>query len=390
MSDAISSPTGLGRATRELALKVYEHLSETFEVGTLGYNGNTSLRFPWRAQYSILKISGWAVNDLPYVWKDFAGDRRGILMSIWNPSWLTWLADSNRLPGGDLRSMLESKPFERWLYAPIDADGPNGVLTSEVADTLKRFDRVLAYTEWSADLIDRTIYKEGDYRKTNHLPHGIDTNVFYPQDREEARESFVAKVTGQKKAPALKPDTLLIGIVATNSQRKDWGLAMEAAGELVKKKIDVGVWCHTGGMHGHWNIEELAKAYGLAGRVIPSHLVLNDEDLASCYAACDCTWGIGSGEGFGYPLAESLACGVPVIHGRYAGGADFVPSQYLVDPIGFYHDGFYANQRPVFNARDWADLTLQALGSKPQLPKELAWKNLWPKWEKWFLEGVNG
>lgn len=388
MSDGISSPTGLGRISRELTQHIHANLSETFEVATLGYGGNYSRNFPW-PQYGITKMVNWAINDLPAAWKDFAGDRRGVLLSIYNPSWLPWLADPKKLPKGDLRSMLESNPFERWIYAPLDAEGPNGKLSADVAETLKGFDRVLAYTRWSAEMIDRTILPDG-MRVTEDLPHGIDTSVFYARDKAEARKTFIKRVTGAEGNQDIKEDVFLVGIVATNSARKDWGLAFEVCQELLGRGVNVGLWCHTDTLSKHWDILGLAKSFGMEGRVIPSNLVLDDDGMAWAYSACDVTFGIGSGEGFGYPLAESLACGVPVIHGRYAAGKEFVPKEYLVKPVGFYMDGHYANRRPVFDPKEWATVTMRAAGTKVELPAYIDWNSCWPLWEKWLLDGVNG
>ena len=386
MSDGITSPTGLGRITRELAQRIHVNLSETFELGTLGYGGNTSREYPWQ-QYSITKMSNWAVNDLPAVWKDFAGDRRGVLMSIWNPSWLPWLANPTLLPKGDLKNMLLSDPFEKWLYAPIDAEGPNGKLCTEVGTILKGFDRVLAYTDWAAKMINCTNgLPEGT---TEHLPHGIDTKVFYPRDKKEAREGFVKRVVGAD-LPGIKPDVFLVGIVATNTQRKDWGLAFEACAELLSHGANVGLWIHTDQMKKHWNLEELSRAFGMEGRIIPSNIVLSDEDMAWAYSACDVVWGVGSGEGFGYCPMESLACGVPVVSGDYAAAAEIIPKQYLVKPTGFYWDGFYANRRPIFSAHEWATVTLRAAYQKAAVPDYIKWDVCWPEWEQWFLAGVNG
>jgi len=385
MSDGISSPTGLGRVTRELAQRIHANLSETFELGTLGYGGNTSREFPWQ-QYSITKLSNWTVNDLPVVWKDFAGDRRGVLMSIWNPSWLPWLANPSLLPKGDLRGMLESNPFEKWIYAPVDAEGPNGKLSTEVGEILRGFDRVLAYTDWAAKMVDRTCgLLEGE---TPSLPHGTDTKVFYPRDKKEARDGFVKRVVGAD-LPGIKPDVFLIGVVATNTRRKDWGLCFEACGELLSHGVNVGLWMHTDALKKNWNLLELAEAYGMENRIIPSNVVLSDDDMAWAYSACDVTFGIGS-EGWGLPLAESMACGVPVIHGAYAGGAEFVPKHTQVKPTAFYYEGFYANKRPVYSAHDWATVTLRAAYRKAEVPAYIKWENCWPQWEQWFLEGVNG
>ena len=391
-SDQISTPTGLGRIHRELAQRIHANLSDTFELASMGYGGNTMREFPW-PQYTVAKLDNWAINDLPSAWKDFAGERRGVLMAIANPSWLPWLADYKKLPAGNLRNMLESNPFERWLYAPVDAEGPNRVLSSEVTETLIGFDRVLAYGDWARCVIERSmgdLVNQTGNDRIDWLPHGIDTATFYPRDKQEARNTFLERVTGGKGMPPMKDGIFLIGVIATNTRRKNWGLCFEVCQELLKHRVSVGLWVHTDSLKKHWNIPELAKMFGMEGRIIPSSRVLTDEDMAMAYSACEVTFGIGDGEGFGYPIFESLACGTPCIHGNYAGAAEYLPDELKVKMSGHYLDGFYADKRPTFSAHEWATVALRSAYKTASLPPELDWNNLWPRWERWLLEGVNG
>ena len=82
LSDAPTAGTGLGRITRDIAKRIRADLSDVFEVATLGYGGSysRSLDFP---QYSM-EMKDWRVFNLPEVWRDFAGSRKGILMTIWD------------------------------------------------------------------------------------------------------------------------------------------------------------------------------------------------------------------------------------------------------------------------------------------------------------------
>jgi glycosyltransferase involved in cell wall biosynthesis len=390
MTDSPTSRTGLGRIGRELAGRIYDRLYDTFEVAVLGYGGQVSKELPYQ-QYVITKMTNWAVNDLPAAWKDFAGDRKGVLLSIWNPSSLFWLADPSKLPAGELRTFLESKPFETWLYVPIDAEGPGGKLSAEVTDTLSGFDRVLAYTKWAANMIDRSRgVDEESVFATDFLPHGIDTSTFYLRDRAEARATFLDRVTEFKNSPAMKDDVFLVGIVGTNSQRKDWALGMEACQELVRRGLNVGLWAHTNVLQKHWDILAMAKAFGLEGRIIPSIKTLSDDDMAMAYSACDCVFGVGAGEGFGYTTFEALACGVPVVTGKYAAAAEIVPPEFLVKPTGWYYEGYYANRRPVFDPKEWATVAMRAANTKAELPAYIDWNNCWEEWSDWLLSGVNG
>ena len=430
IGDAPSSSTGLGRITRELCVRIHKDLGETFELATYGLGGINSRRFPWR-QYQIANLHNWAPNDLPRVWKDFAGDERGIIFPIWNPSSLGWLADPTKLPAGTLRDFLLSDPFDRWGYFPVDAEGPNGLMPREIKDVCSRFDRTLFYTKWAADMFSRTTgiptYEKafGDVREVarkesagrtvaeyafrtlteeeaalyealgrsiRHLPHGTDTKIFYPRDRQEMRKTFIETATG-KEAPGPQPvheSIFLVGIIATCTARKDWDLGFQVCQELRKRGLNVVLWAHTDSLVKHWNLPALAEAYGMKDRVVFTTTDLSDEQMAEAQCACDCILGVGRGEGWGLVESSSLACGIPVITGGYAGAAEFVPAAYQVQPVGFHGEGPTGNRRPVFRAEDWADVAQAAIGTKPSLPEGLSWDECWPAWKKWLLEGANG
>ena len=387
MGDAPSSSTGLGRITRELAIRIHEDLSDTFRLATYGLGGIESRHLPYK-QYTLTRLENWSTPDLPRIWKDFAGDEHGILFPIFNPSWLPWLADCEKLPNGTLKDFLRTKPFERWGYFPVDAEGPNGKLPQEVADVIVRFDRPLLYTGWASDLLQKT-----NGFVAPHLPHGTDTKIFFPRDRQEMRKTFVGTVTGGQPMP-MKDDVFLVGIVATNSQRKDWSLGLEVCGELLKRGVNVGVWAHTNKVQGHWDITGLAKAYGLDGRIIPTVTDLSDEQIAEAHCATDLTLGIGLGEGWGLVESSSLACGVPVLTSDYAGVTDFVPAALRVKPVGFYGEGWYGHRRPVFSVHEWVERAIRVTAdwdySVSSLRPEFTWDGCWPAWKKWLEEGVNG
>lgn len=385
MSDAPTSSTGLGRITRELCERIAKHLPDTFDLATLGYAGTYSNKFPW-TQYTIRRIEDWIVPELPGVWYDFAGERKGILLAIWNPGWLHWLADPSTLPPSGLRTFLEASHFEKWIYAPIDAEGWEGGLPERVVEVLNGFDRVLHYSDWAATL-------DKDERRKDWIPHGIDTSVFYPRDAKRVRHNFIESVSGRHAKP-LSDDIKLVGIVATNSARKDWGLGFEACARMLEAKVNIGIWAHTDLYQKHWDLVQMANEFGLANRVIFTNGFLSDETMALAYSGCDITFAIGAGEGFGYPIAESLACGTPVIHGNYGGGADMVPVPCLVAPVAWkWEGGAYINRRPVYSADEWAKIATEVLTVEKSgdslLDFDFSWDELWPKWEKWLLEGVN-
>jgi len=396
LSDAPSASSGLGRICRDLATRIHEHMSDVCKVATLGYGGPGSckLGFP---QYTIEGMSDWVVPTLPEVWKDFAGEEKGAVLSIWDASRLAWYAQPERseqlAAEPVLRNWLIKAPFKRYGYFPFDAEGPNGKLSFPLRQTLLGFDRVLAYGAWAKDLIERSIgEEEADLRHLDYLPHGINTSVFYERDRAQSRLKF-GSITGARlltHAPQLSSimdDEILVGIVATNQARKDWALGIQAVALLAKER-KVRLWIHTDTLERHWSIPALLADYGLLDKAMISLGYLSDDDMARAYSACNVTLAPGAGEGWGIPLAESLACGTPVIHGNYAGGAEITPSEMHVEPIAYHAEGLYSCVRPVFKAQDWADRALQFAGQRAHLDPQYDWNNLWPRWRTWLEKGI--
>ena len=59
---------------------------------------------------------------------------------------------------------------------------------------------------------------------------------------------------------------------------------------------------------------------------------LSDDELAGLYTACDCLVHPYRGEGFGLPIAEAMACGLPVIVTGYGAALDYCNEEnaYLI------------------------------------------------------------
>lgn len=392
LSDAPASSSGLARANREICQHIHADLSDRIELATFGLGANASQRFPW-FQYPVMRIDNMVLPDLGEICRDFFGSERGIVTTIWNCSWLAWLADpAAKLPQSPLREYLSSgpnnsRPFDLWMYVPIDGHTPSGRLPADSVDALRGADRLLAYTRYGADVIDRALGQP--LGTTAYLPHGIDTSQFYPRDRSLARQSFISRVSGNpSNTLPLRDDMILLSAIATNSPRKDWGLAFETCAELLTRDLNIFFWGHTDAAVKHWNLPQLATEYNMQQRTILTCSPISNDNLAWAYSACDCCLSIGSGEGFGYTSFEPLACGVPVIHSDYAGSAEFLLPQYKVTPASYRMETNSMILRPVASAAVWATAVEANLGQPASLPPKLDWNNLWPRWRAWIERGI--
>jgi len=382
LGDSPDLQTGLGRISRDLAVRV-SSLPE-FRVGFLGRGGCGSSQLPFH-QYTFDERWDWGEQHLERVWREFSKGDSGILMTIWDPVRLHWLVDP-RPEAFDQQtfSFLRRPPFRRWGYFPVDATGPGDRLTGLAVAAVRGFNRRLAYTPWGASILSGSLGTEVDW-----LPHGYDPASFSPRERAPGRMTL-----------GIHAHDILIGCVMTNQTRKDWGLAFAAVADLRSKIQNLRFWVHVDAMVRAWSIYALIQDFGLADVVrVTMSETKNDVELSYLYSACDLTILPSLGEGFGYPIVESLACGVPVIHGDYGGGACLLRNDddLLVRPVSYRLDGPYNLLRPVFEPADWSACIQKVLAESswrdPEravgIVEHLQWPRLWEGcWKKWFLEGL--
>lgn len=392
LSDDPSASSGLGRICRDLALGIHHNLQDIFEVATFGYGGCGDKTLPF-FQYKIEGMNEWFLPTLRDVWENFSQGRKGVLLVIWDAYRTLWLSRPDQpiwSPDREMRKWLLNKPFEKWIYAPIDACGPNGKLSAPNAKSIMGYDRVIAYSEWAKGMLVETFgEQECSRRELVAIPHGIHTNVFHPRQEKGTRAVFRNELGFN--GPVFEDFEKIIGIVATNQSRKDFGLAFAALAE-VARDVPIRIFIQTDMLERHWALATLYEDFGLLYRGITNMSVVPDEVMSKIYAGCDLTLGIGP-EGFGYPIFESLACGTPVIAGSYGGHAEHMDSDSLLQPDMFRLEGTQNTVRPVYDPKKWAWKIKKALTreekpsnrfqlQKSLLPPRLDWKNLWAaEWE---------
>lgn len=192
--------------------------------------------------------------------------------------------------------------------------------------------------------------------------------------------------------------TPLVGCVATNQVRKELGLwGAVCAGLAERLKGNVRFWLHVDTEVRHWSVSAIIADFGLGEYVDVTTPPVDDTWLAEQYRKCAVTFLPSTGEGFGYPLFESLACGTPVVTGAYAGGASVMETcghaVRLVQPREWRIEGVHNCVRPVYCADDFVP-TIASLIPKVEWDawshsvEHLSWSRLGHTWKKWFREGL--
>jgi glycosyltransferase involved in cell wall biosynthesis len=342
-----------------------------FQVGYLGRGAVGRARFPW-AQYSYPAYSGqWGEDYLETCWQDLAGDRKGIIFTLWDASRLLWFADGH---GTGMEKFLGGERFERWGYFMADASGvePN-LLPMEQGSVLGKYRRVVMASEWAYGLYRHVAENDLDW-----LPHPINRSIYKPVDRLYARSGWGV---GEKE--------LVVGCVMTNQQRKLWPVVLDAVAEM---KGRPKLWIQTDTLTGYWNLYALAVEYGLQDRILHDPRPVNDREMAMRYSACDVTVVISGGEGFCYPVAESLSCGTPVVTGAYGAQAELVP--WTVKPVATVIETSHNVRRAVYTAYGVRTVLEAAIGARfdvetcVHLVEHLDMPKLGVQWKRWFRRGL--
>lgn len=148
-----------------------------------------------------------------------------------------------------------------------------------------------------------------------YAPHGIDTGVFRPCDDPEARAALRAELGAGEK-------TFIIGMNAANRDlwRKGFFEQFMAFARFRRDHSDSLLYVHTLVEYPHGlDIPSLVRFCGIedatifpdqgplaAGQISREALVRNFYWALDFYSGC--SWG----EGFGLPILEAQACGIPV------------------------------------------------------------------------------
>jgi glycosyltransferase involved in cell wall biosynthesis len=201
-----------------------------------------------------------------------------------------------------------------------------------------------------------------------YVPHAVDTDVFKPGDRSY-RDTL----------PGVDDDTFVIGIAAMNKDvsRKAFQEQFLAFAEFHRGHPDSFLAVHSSPAGGA-NLNAMAARLGITAAVgFPDSYsydmgMISREQMASWYNGLDVLSLCSYGEGFGLPLLEAQACGVPVITTDASATSELCGGGWLVSGTPFWNDGHQSwwvrpDTEDIKNAYELAYEAREA-GHLPQKP----------------------
>lgn len=292
----------------------------------------------------------------------------------------------------DIWLMYEKRPYpkKKWVaYVPVDTEW----ISPQLVSVAQQAGMVIAMSEHGL----RELQGAGIY--THYAPLGIDTKVFRPDDsgRQDFRSHF-----------GWGDDIFVIGSVGLNykDDRKGFIPLMTAFKEFHKRHPNARLYIHslanernTVGdcviyheLAAHLGIDSLLawpnQSDYLLGRI-------DEDQLCNIYNGFDVFCLSTKGEGFGMPIIEAQACGVPVITTATTTGPELVGPGWLIDvnPMDdrafLMHQGWRLEPRPsqilaqleaayaAWQGSAWGEFKAKSVENAVRFEGNAVWSKYW-------------
>ena len=228
--------------------------------------------------------------------------------------------------------------FDTWVYDGANIDGIDLVASWVPVDHLPVPPKVLQFSQRPTVMsIAMSQFGLEQLQRAGidaeYAPHSVDTDVFKP--------GATVRNAGGREILNIPDDAFVVGMVAANKGsapvRKAFGENLLAMAEFMSRRNDVILYMHTESRGASMGIDlkALATACGIPeDRVIwvdqwAYYAGLSSDVLAAIMGALDVHLLCSRGEGFGVPVLEAAACGVPSIV------SDFTAQPELVADFGY-------------------------------------------------------
>lgn len=309
-SNAPYTSTGYGQQTALFVQRLREH----YDITISAFYGLEGAVIPWKGLTVLPGMGQTYGNETisEHIAVLFKGPREGLVLTLED----VWVLDPEIW-----------KNFNVCSWVPVDHDPAPGPVKGFFANS---------------GAIPIAMSKFGQEQLAEfdplYVPHGVDTEVYKPIPKDEARE-----------ATGLPADRFVVGMVAANKgeapSRKSFVEAFLAFKEFQDDHPEAFLYLHTEatGRHGGINLPALLEDVGIDRKDVAwcdqyraLYFPYKGEQMARFYSAMDVLLSPSMGEGFGVPVVEAQACGTPVIVSDFSAQPELCGAGWKVSGRKFY------------------------------------------------------
>lgn len=312
MSNSPNAGTGYGAQSAEVLPRLTADGHEVAIAANFGFNAMQGLA-EWEGILTFPSSKDQALNDIIAAYA-----------SEWRADWTISLYDTWPM-------QRDQWPQKVASWVPIDHD-PVPPAVAEWCRTVRP--------------IAMSRFGQRKLREQNidaaYIPHSVNTEVFRPTPLYRDRPA--------RELLGLPDDAFVVVIAGANQgispPRKAWPQMFQALAHFMKAHPDVWVYLHTdlnqrppSGL----DLTLLMTACGIVGervRFTDAYVYttgrITQADLAAIYTMGDVLLSTSMGEGFGVPVIEAQACGLPVIVSDFSAQPELCESRWLVKGQGHW------------------------------------------------------
>jgi glycosyltransferase involved in cell wall biosynthesis len=301
-SNAPWSPSGYGVQGGSLLPRLRD-LPEVEDIGIFAWYGLQGGIWEWNG----FKI--YPMHREPYgndMYRNHADDFKADVVITLIDAWV-------------LKGLAEKlDPIEWWPWFPIDHEP----VSPHNLQALQGAKKKLVYSKSAQKLL-----AEVGVEDTIYIPHGIEVDKFKVLEPGEVRQQFRNYHFGQDAE-------FVVTMVAANKgedDRKAFGYQLQAFARFAKDKPGVRLWMHTtpGQESKGVGIGSMLHLLNIADKVrfpIPYQYAMGYpvDWMSALYNSSDVFLGAAKAEGFGIPLIEAQACGLPIITSNFSSQPELV------------------------------------------------------------------
>ena len=278
-------PTGFATVTHA----VLDHLRHDWEVVVSGVNyDGAAHHLPYKVIPAFQGGDMWGLNRFRHLCAEF--DPAAVII---NNDWWNVAAFAKIAP--------EGVPVIG--YMPVDG----GHLDPAAMRELNKLHAAVWYTNYG----HREAVKAGFKGKRHVIPHGIDTGMFQPARREEARRLLDLNVP---------KNAFIVGNLNRNQPRKRLDLSIQIfAGWIKQHRVsNAFLLLHCAQKDTGWDLRRVAAFHGVSDRLLLTGAddirgMQSKRHLQLIYNSLDVQITTTLGEGWGLTTMEGMACGIPQI-----------------------------------------------------------------------------